>query len=276
MNTFKQQCIELRKKDHTLNEIVEITGRSKTSVYFHIRDIPLSAKKQREISVAARVRALRISGARKGVSTRPHHRFSKWNTDRVLLVSHLLFDGEIARSKCVYSNRNEALVGRVQRLMRSLYDFEPKVYRNPTTGVQRVGYYNVALGAFLREKSIELCTNVCAFPKAQQREFLRAFFDDEGCMDFRPQTNSRRIRGYQKDRRILHLIKRLLKNFGIESRLEGKNEVVIVGKENLKRFQKEINFSKGVMVNGNRTNSVWKKDREKRELLDMAIRSFKS
>ena len=113
-------------------------------------------------------------------------------------------------------------------------------------------------------------------PKVEQREFIRAFFDDEGCMDYRPDRNLRRVRGYQNDRSILILIQKLLTSFDIGSKLQGKNEVVITGKGNLKKFQREINFSKGVRLNPRRANSIWKKPIEKRELLDMAIKSFKN
>ena len=109
-----------------------------------------------------------------------------------------------------------------------------------------------------------------------KREFIRAFFDDEGCMDFRPKNNVRRIRGYQKDVLILKIIKTLLADLNIESRVILPNEVVISGKENLMRFEREINFSPGVYMNGNRSNSRWKKHVEKRELLRQAIASFKN
>lgn len=36
---FKQKCIELRKQDFTLKEISQTLKRSKTSVYFHIKNI---------------------------------------------------------------------------------------------------------------------------------------------------------------------------------------------------------------------------------------------
>jgi len=87
--------------------------------------------------------------------------------------------------------------------------------------------------------------------------------------------NKRSIRGYQNDVAILSTVQRLLKNFEIEAKLQGRNEVVISGKKNLIKFRDEINFSKGVRVNPNRTNSLWKKNLEKRKLLDMAIASFK-
>ena len=167
------------------------------------------------------------------------------------------------------------LLRRVENCMRKVYTYEPRRYVNQKTGVQRISYNNVALAAFLHEKSRELLTEVHTFPLSFQREFLRAFFDDEGCMDFRPKRNRRVVRGYQKDREVLFLVQQLLQNFGIGASVRGKNEVVISGKENLLRFQKEINFSHGVAINGSRSNSIWKESLEKRELLQRAIDSFR-
>ncbi|MCI0597674.1 hypothetical protein L0Y34_01195 [Candidatus Parcubacteria bacterium] len=159
--------------------------------------------------------------------------------------------------------------------MQTLYDFKPKRYLNHITRVQRIAYHNVALGNFLYEKSRELLKKIATCPLVLKREFIRAFFDDEGCMTL-VAPRKRQVRGYQKDTSILLLIQSLLRDFGIQSSLTPPNEVVISGKENLKKFQKEINFSPGVRINGNRSNSIWKKSLEKRELLDRAIKSFKT
>src|SRR3989344_212192 len=51
MNAFKEQCIALRNKDHTLDEIAKLTGRPRTSVHFHIRSIPLSLGKRNAIKL---------------------------------------------------------------------------------------------------------------------------------------------------------------------------------------------------------------------------------
>ena len=122
---------------------------------------------------------------------------------------------------------------------------------------------------------MELLETIARFPKDMRREFLKSFFDDEGCMDFRAKKNLRRIRGYQKKVPVLYLIQELLADFGIDSKVALPNEVVITGKENLIKFQKEINFSRGVRINGNRPNSIWKQSLEKRVLLERAIDSYK-
>jgi hypothetical protein len=273
--SFKEECIKLRREGRSIGEIVMITGRAKSSIYAHIRDIPLTQERWQEIRKASGEHIRKFSLARKGKSERPFKTFKKWTPELVLLLGHLTFDGDIIRGKCIYNNRNAVLLNRVKELMRIVYEFEPRQSLNKNTGVSRISYYNVALDSYLKGKSIELLGSIETLPKNLQREFLRAFFDDEGCMDFRPARNLRQVRGYQKNVTVLSLIQRLLTNFGIENKFQKPNEVVIRGKDNLQRFQKEIGFSEGVEINGSRTNSIWKRSIEKRELLQMAIDSFK-
>jgi len=275
MVLFKQQCIELRKCDYTLGEIVKITRRPKTSVYAHIRNIPLSKSRWDLIRAAHKVRALQLAAGRRGKSSRTFKKFSSWDTDMVSLVSHLIFDGEIKRGGCVYFNRNLPLVKRVEGCMRKIYAYEPRRWKDKLTGVHRISYFNVALVIYLQGKAMNLLADIHQLPIELKKEFIRSFFDDEGCMDFRQSRNLRQIRGYQKNVEILHVIQRTLADIGIASAVVSPNEVKIVGKENLLKFQREINFSPGVRINGDRPNSVWKQHLEKREILRRAIESYK-
>ncbi|MFZ2555433.1 MAG: LAGLIDADG family homing endonuclease [Minisyncoccia bacterium] len=275
MNAFKERCIALRKRDLTLSEIVKLTGRPKTSVYAHIHDIPLSPRKWDTIRAQQSARIRAFGAARKGKSTRSFRQISAWNANLVFLTSHFLFDGDLRGGSCNYNNRNQALLDRVQEAMKEIYDFEPKYYLNKVTGVKRLSYHNVALRIFFDEKKRLLTEKITSLPKSLRRIFLQSFFDDEGCMDFRPAKNHRQIRGYQKDVRILIIVQKLLQDFQIPSRIQQPNEIVIAGQNNMVRFQKEIDFSVGVRINGKRSNSVWRKSLEKRELLRRAIASYK-
>lgn len=276
MKTFKELCVELRGQDRSIIEIMHITGRPKTSIYAHIKDMPLSTKRIEQFKVASGKRIREFALVRKGKSVRSFRHHDTWSADSVLLVAHLLFDGEISRTRCAYNNRSIVLIERVEQLMIEWYDFEPSRYYNKLSGVSRITYNNVALSSYLNTKSRELLQEIKKMPLDLSREFIRAFFDDEGCMDYRPNEKRRSVRGYQKDVRILKIIKSLLADFSIASRIVLPNEVVIIGKENLMKFEREINFSAGVYMNGNRSNSRWKKHTEKRELLKQAIRSFKN
>ncbi|MBU6321165.1 MAG: hypothetical protein KGI78_01950 [Patescibacteria group bacterium] len=272
---LKERCIALRRQGHTLPEIVRATGRSKTTVYFHIQDLPLAPEKLAVVRRAAGQRIRQFALARKGKSAREFIPVTKWTPQNVLLLGHLLFDGEIMRRVCAYNNRSEALRNRVEILMQSVYAFAPSRYRNTKTGVGRIAYFNVALSEHLHDRARMLLGEIVTLQKKLKREFLRAFFDDEGCMDFMP-SKRRRVRGYQKDLTILRIVKALLADFGVEARIVEPNEIAIIGKQNLERFEIEINFSPGVCINGKRTNSRWKKSLEKRELLRMAIASYKN
>lgn len=274
MVSFKSQCIQLRERGFSLSKIIAITKRPKSSVYFHIKNIPLSKKRVSEIKRAAIRRITAYSKSIKGKSKLDRHPipFSKWNKDNVSLVAHLIFDGEIKSNGCSYTNRNIVLIEQVKKAMQKIYPFPPKEYES-FPGVHKIDYYNVELERFFKDKARELISNIQRTKIELQRTFLRAFFDDEGSLYWI--KNKRAVRGYQHNHKILLLVQRLLKGLGIKSKVDKKyNEVTITRVENIKRFAKEINFSKGVCVNGNRSNSVWKKSLEKRTLLQKAIASY--
>jgi len=265
----------LRRLDYTLPEISKITGRPKSSIYAYIKEIPLSLTKQKSIKINSGIRISTLSTLRKGKSKKEFKKFTKWDPILVNLISHLVFDGEIKYSRCVYNNRSQALLDMVENEMRKVYKFEPSKYTNPLTKVSRISYFNVALAKYIKNKSTELLEGINYWPKSFKKAFLIAFFDDEGCVDFRIHRRLRRVRGYQKNTKILDLVKLLLNDFNITSAIHKPNEVVIMGKENLEKFRQEINFSPGIYINGNRSNSIWKKSLEKRYILDLAIKSFK-
>ena len=126
---------------------------------------------------------------------------------------------------------------------------------------------------FSKTKTQELLEYIPFALQKHKISFLKAFFDDEGSINFR--NKARCVRGYQHSRRILEIVQDLLSDLEIESKIDNKNiEVNISGKENLLKFQKIINFTPGLTVNGKRTNSIWKKDLEKRKILEMAINSY--
>jgi len=273
-NNFKHTCIRLRKRGYALGEIVKITGRPKTSVYFHIKSIELSETVKRAIKKQWAIRIKTFNKARKGKSNfnRHPHQFINWTGNIVSLVAHLLFDGELRHSGCFYTNQNKVLLDKVENLMRKVYDYPPQ-RSEPTPSVYRTSYYNVELSAYIKEKTKELLFCIPTMPKELKRSFLRTFFDDEGSVYFI--GNKRLVRGYQHSSEILNIIHSLLNDFGVTSKIDEKyHEIVISGRENLKRFRAEINFSPSVSINPNRKNSVWKRPLEKREILQMALNSY--
>ena len=271
---FREMCRTLRQQGYTLGEIVSFTRRPKTSVYFHIQDIKLPETIRQKIAERHTERINNFSRSRKGKNPQGRHpkEFTLWDQNLVCLVAHLLFDGEMNYNRCVYTNRSTALIDRVQHLMRIVYDYEPKRIES-LPGVYRISYNNVELRSYLKDKSQELLRSVSIMDQELQRAFLQAFFDDEGSMYWI--RKKRVVRGYQHSLRRLILVHNLLHRFNIMSHIDAKYfEITISRRENIERFAKEINFSPGLTVNGMRSNSIWKRSLEKREILKMALDSY--
>ena len=267
--------VQMRNDGFTLGEIVFKTGLSKTTIFHHIRSIPKSGILIQKIKAIRLAKQKTITDQRRGKSVK-NYRFLKpntWDSDFVKLTAHFLFDGTIGRSGCVYYNRNQVLRDLIIRTMsKKLNVRDYKIY-NATGGVKRVCYFNVELASFIRSKADELLEYIVDASKEHKISFLRAFFDDEGCVTF--SSKKRIIRGYQHSLPMLKLIKKLLDAFKIESKIDEKYyELYISGKGNLFKFKRFIGFTPGVRVNGKRSNSIWKKNLEKRQILQMAINSY--
>jgi len=274
-----QKCRILRKKGFTLREISKLTNIPFTTIYGHVSNVPFSLKlveniKLKQIENTKRLIRFNIE-TRKGkcIPGRIVPKPKKWSSDLIYLVAHFMFDGEITAHSCIYNNRSEALIDGVRSTMKKVFNLEPHTYLNKETGVHRISYYYVELAIYTQKKSKELLKYIRKGNKREKMIFLKAFFDDEGCAGL--WGRKRLVRGYQKDLKILELIQKLLKDFTIENKIDKKyKEIVISRKENLVKFQSIINFSKGVYINPDRKNSIWKRKLEKREILSKLISSY--
>jgi len=217
-----------------------------------------------------------VSNPRKG-KTLKKYSFLKpttWNPVFVSLVSHFLFDGNLQKTWCGYNNRSRVLIDKIIYDMKICLDVNDyKIYKNNFTGVTRVAYHNVEIAIFIKQKTLELLDYILYAPDDQKLSFLSSFFDDEGSVRFR--NRQRSVHGYQDSSKLLGIVKLLLKDFEIQSKIDSKYfEIIVSKRENLLKFQKLINFTPGLRVNGKRTNSIWKKDLEKRKILQMALDSY--
>lgn len=140
--------------------------------------------------------------------------------------------------------------------------------------MMRDTYFSRSLVKFINRKKKEIVNYIKNGPKEYKQCFLNAFFDDEGSVRFDRKHGNRKVRGFQDSIELLKLIKKLLLEFEIKSRIEGKNEIVISDKKSIIKFQKEINFSPKIFFNSKRKNSIWKKDIEKRVVLARMIESY--
>ena len=275
MISTKEKCLTLRNKDFTLGEIITATKLSKTTIYYHIKNVPLPVEIKRRIQEENTRKLNEFNKKRKGrcIPGRVVIKPEGWSNELIFLVSHFMFDGEVQTHSCIYHNRNIALVNRVNLLMEKIFKLQPYNWLNKETGVYRISYHHVELADYIKRKAEELKQRVKIVPLHEKKIFLQAFFDDEGSFHF----DKRLVRGFQHNLEILKLIKRLLKDFDIESKIDEKyQEIVVSRKSNLIKFRNKINFSKGIYINPKRKNSIWKKKLEKREILDRAINSYQA
>ena len=270
-----QKCRTLRRKGLSLNYIIRVVHLPKSTIYDNIRDINLSLETKNRLHQSSIRPLVEFSRKRKGkcIPGRVVPKPKGWFCDLIYLVAHFMFDGEITAHSCIYSNRNKILINKVRTLMKKVFNLEPYEYLNKNTGVYRISYHYVELAIYVYKRSKELLKYIKKAKEKEKIVFLKAFFDDEGCAYY--WGNARKVRGYQKNIKVLKLVRKLLKDFNIESRIDAKyKEIVISRRENLIRFQDVINFSRGVFINPGRKNSIWKKKIEKREILNRMIGSY--
>ena len=269
-----EKCRRLRTKGFTLNEIIGAARLPKTTVYDNICDISLSFERKKEIQKNAIKRIVEFNRKRKGkcLFGRVVPKPKGWTNALLCLIAHFMFDGEIQTHSCIYHNRSNALIDRVSFLIEKVFNLRSYNWLNRETGVRRISYHYVELADYMKNKAQELKRYIKNASSLEKKIFLQAFFDDEGSVGFEKKRNKRRIRGYQHNLEILKLVQKLLNDFNIKSKIDEKyKEIVISRKPNLIKFRDKINFSKGIYVNPNRKNSIWKKKLEKRKILDYII-----
>lgn len=277
---LKNDCRKLRREGWSLTDIAKLKKLPKTTVYEWIRNIKLSFIAQKRLwdnyvikIIEANKKKENFGFKRRKIRNKPWY----WSKDLIIIASHFSFDGEITKGSCIYSNRSKSQINRMQKLMKDNFDLSPLILAR-SDGVFRISYHYIDLAEYMKKKAEDLLSYISTTSKNKKRVFLQAFFDDEGCISCDGGYSGfrrRRIRGYQHSKEILELIKNLLKEFGIEGRIDKRyTEICISRRPNLIRFQKEINFSSGIYINPNRKNGIWKKKIEKRKILEKAINSY--
>ncbi len=276
---LKYKCRDLRRRGYSLSRIVEATALPKTTVYGYIKDIVLTPQQKDVLKQKERLLRRSKPNPRKGkciTGREMRSSLSHWNSDLVHVVAHFIFDGRIGRHGCTYYSRSQDQINHLKDMVHNIFGIEPK-YKISEDGVRKICFYNVEFADYIRTKAKEV------FPylkngadRESKRVFAQAFFDDEGNVYYN-KLAQRRIRGYQNSIYILNDIREILNDFTIEGKIySGGKAIEITGRENLVKFAREINFSPFIKLNPERKNSIWRRDISKREVLSLAMASYKS
>lgn len=270
------ECRRLRAKGYSFGEISSLTKIAKSTLYSYSKDIFLNAGQEQNIEVRRKAKCSSKPNLRKGkcLPGREIIKPESWSDKLVHVVAHYMFDGRIGEDGCIYYSKDKYQIEHMKSLIEGIFKAKPKIHLRDN-GVYGLVFYHVEYAKYIKsqqEKLFEYLNNGAPLPC--KKEFLKAFFDDEGNVYYSKST--RRVRGYQKSRQRLESIKYLLSNFGVSGRINKDGTYIeIAGRGNLERFSQDINFSPKIYLNPKRKNSIWRKKISKRRLLKLSIDSYR-
>lgn len=260
---------------YSFGEISTTMRLAKSTIHSYLKNIVLSREQRRDIEARVRERnKIRVNPRKnKCLPGREIIKPKQWFSESVHIVAHYMFDGRVDADSCIYYSKDKYQINHMKRLLWKVFKARPDI-KLRDNGVYGLTYYHVELADYIKSHKYELLSYLNnGASKLEKRIFLKAFFDDEGCVFYK--GDKRRVRGYQKSGLILGEIKDLLNIFGIESRINNKaTNIEISGKRNLMRFSKEINFSPKIYINPKRKNGIWKEKISKKKILDLLLKSY--
>jgi hypothetical protein len=270
-----EKCRNLRAIGRSFGEISTSMHLAKSTIYPYLKSIALSREQKRNIAarVAKRNEARVNPRKNKCLPGREIVKPKPWFSELVHIVAHYTFDGRVDADSCIYYSKDKYQINHMKKLLWKIFKARPHV-KLRGNGVYGLTYYHVELADYIKSRKDELLSYLNnGASKLEKRIFLKAFFDDEGCVFYK--GDKRRVRGYQKSDLILGQVRDLLSIFGIESKINNKGiNVEITGKKNLLKFSKEINFSPKIYINPNRKNGIWKERISKKKILNLLLDSY--
>lgn len=270
-----KKCRVLRNKGYSLGEVSDFIEVPKSTLYGHVKDMPLSSEQKNNIAARIKERNKNRVNPRKGKCL-PGREILKpklWSEDLVHIVAHFMFDGMVNDDSCIYYSKDKSQIFHMRKLLYKAFKIRPEI-KLRDNGVFGLPFYHVEFAEYVKKRKewiISYINNGASY--AKKRIFLKAFFDDEGCVFYK--GDKKRVRGYQKSIPILKKVRNLLATFSIESRIDKEHSnIEITGYNNLTNFAKEINFSPRIYMNPERKNSIWKKRISKKRILDILLESY--
>ena len=200
--------------------------------------------------------------------------------EKAFLIGHLIGDGSVMRKSHAirYANTCLKLVSDVSKAFTSVYGLEGRISQRE--GIMYIDWCSKEAWKDLQSYTNYHCrewrapTQILENPKVLGPPFLRALFDDDGCVALCSSRKHERWQRWVCLRSICTYgcedIARLLSLLEIRSRKACK-AVIISGKENLRRFQSVVSFTAGVKVR----RGLWK-GMNKAEVLELLLASYEN
>ncbi|MFB6088814.1 MAG: LAGLIDADG family homing endonuclease [Candidatus Aenigmatarchaeota archaeon] len=241
----------LRWEGNSYKEIAKKLDISPSSSYKYARNVNMSSKGKEKLE--SKVKKTRENFVKRGTK---NIKIPKNITPKLgRFIGHCLFDGSVFKDgydyKIAYTNSSKKLVKLFIKDIEKLFNIQPTQFleiKRKSKSYQ-VQFFSKKLWTYLRKfinnysTSNENCElNNIIFEQDQEfkKEFLRSFWEDEGCISI-----NRTISGSSKNKKIIEQLKILHLNIGIKtSKWNSKKEygllVKIRNKENLLKFYQQI------------------------------------
>ena len=158
--------------------------------------------------------------------------YEKITKEKVRIYAHTVFDGYISHSKgnsytVGYVNKNPALLKEFKGDVGSVYGLKPTI--SIKRGITTISYSSKLMYLDI----LNFDKSIIKENEKYKKIYLRAFFDDEGCVSFNPKKGKFYISGSQHNQKEILFIKDLLDGLGI------KNNIYI--------YQIEISLNKSIL-----------------------------
>jgi len=205
---IQQEIIKLRRHGYYFREIANKLNISVGSSYKYGSRYKLG--KSTEKILKERIK----KSTRKPIKLTPG-----LTLEKVRIIAHCMFDGSVRKGIISYSNTTKELIREFVRDMKIIYGVHPdRVIKKGKKTI--VNYYYSEIIDDLKKyaKSFSTVSKVAAIPKQImnatkefKREFIRIFWEDEGCI-----TIDGDIIGRIKSKKVRDQLIKLHKNLGIE------------------------------------------------------------
>lgn len=256
------QIRSMRADGYSYPEIAARFKTSKSTIFYHASCVKVSPKGRRRLETI-RKKVLEKAILRR--KTKIPKRYKMMTEAKARLIAHLLGDGGTYQNQISYRNSESSLIKQFVRDFRSVYGVKPwKIYWDKDKFTVGSGITEIVRD--LRRYDIgEIPLQITNGSKEIQKEFIRAFADDEGG----PLTRNR-IRITSTNKSYLTDISRMLKNFSIHSVINGPYDAYLLDinrKESVLEFIRQIGFSHPEKVQkAKRIERLFKKDEMRAKL----------
>jgi hypothetical protein len=273
---FLDYCVDLIGKKTTLSKLVNKPNllrhfndykfnRSSISldmVKSLVKILPYNEKENFKTELRNNLLEIKLGGSLSKPIRNPKFPITL-SKDFLEFLGHLLGDGCIEFiSNCPiiwYTNKSDELINRFSEIVKNIFgdvDLYKRVQKNGVKDIRCPTIVGIILNELLKS-SLNSLDFIKKLDNEQKIVFLRALFDDEGCVS---------IKKYQiiiemANKTLIEYIKSLLLELGIRSgkiskvvEIDYKNRyrISISGKENLELFYRKINF-----INRDKRNKLY-------------------